>query len=289
MKDSPVNPGDIVAGKYRVERVLGSGGMGVVLAARHIGLGHAVALKLMLSTRKADAMAHERFLREARATVSLRSHHVARALDVGTLDNGVAYMVMEYLDGADLQVIMEQRGPLSVEEAVEYVLQACEAIAEAHAAGVVHRDLKPANMFLTTNADGSPCVKVLDFGISKIMGAEGGLTGNAQAIGSPLYMSPEQINSSKNVDERADVWSMGVVLYQLLSGSTPFHADTIQQLCMRVLFGAPTPIEDLRSGIPAALKAVIAQCFEKDRDRRWPTIAAFAAALGAFATGRAEP
>lgn len=137
MNDSLVNPGDVVAGKYRVEREIGSGGMGVVVAARHIGLGHAVALKLMRPTRSgASAEAHERFLREGRASVNLRSHHVARALDVGTLDNGVAYMVMKYLDGADLLAVMEERGPLPVDEAVEYVLQACEAIAEAHAAGI---------------------------------------------------------------------------------------------------------------------------------------------------------
>jgi serine/threonine-protein kinase len=287
MRDSPVKPGDVLAGKYRVERELGVGGMGIVVAARHLDLDQLVAVKLMLQNKGGNVEGQKRFVREARAAARLRSQHVGRVLDVGTLENGTPYMVMEYLEGRDLASLLESRGTLEVGEAVEYVLQVCEAVAEAHTAGIVHRDLKPANLFLTERPDGSPCVKVLDFGVSKVLGDEGKLTTDRQALGSPLYMSPEQMNSSAQVDARSDIWAMGIILYELLAGKTPFHAEGIQQLCMRVMFGPPIPLGDYRPGIPPSLEAVILQCLEKERDRRWPHIAAFAAALGPFAPARA--
>jgi eukaryotic-like serine/threonine-protein kinase len=192
--------GDILLGKYRIERILGRGGMGVVLAAMHLQLNQRVAIKMLVVEATHDIVA--RFLREARASVRLKSEHVARVLDVGELPNGAPYMVMEYLEGKDLSALIRSEGGRTVEEAVEYVLHACEGIAEAHAAGIVHRDLKPANLFLTKAADGSDTVKVLDFGISKAATGEDpdtgmGLTKTSAVLGSPLYMSPEQMKSPR--------------------------------------------------------------------------------------------
>ncbi|MFT3765795.1 MAG: protein kinase [Minicystis sp.] len=286
MNHVPVRPGDVLAGKYRVDRILGKGNMGVVVAATHVELGQRVALKFMLG--QPDPEGRERFLREARAVVRLKSHHVARVLDVGTLEDGAPYIVMEFLEGRDLAAILTAGGPLPVDRAVEYVLHACEAVGEAHAAGIVHRDLKPANLFLTHDVSGAPCVKVLDFGISKLSGGVE-LTQDAQALGSPLYMSPEQMNSSRDVDARADVWALGVTLYQLVAGKTPFHADTVQALCARVLFGAPTPLAELLRAPPPGLEAAILRCIQRDVDRRCRNVAELAASLAPFAPASARP
>jgi serine/threonine-protein kinase len=285
---SPVNPGDILMDKYRIDRLLGMGGMGVVVAATHIGLQQRVAIKFMLANKVAAREQYERFLREARAAVRLKSEHVARVSDVGTMETGAPYMVMEYLDGRDLSAVLADRGPLPITEAIDHVLQACEAVGEAHAAGIVHRDLKPANLFLTTSAGGADCIKVLDFGISKTADSELALTQEAAVLGSPLYMSPEQMRASKDADARSDIWALGVVLYELLAGKTPFHADQVQALCARVFFGEPTPIGTLRSDVPPGLEAAILQSLEKERERRWRNVAELAAALAPFGSARAS-
>ncbi len=202
--NAPVSVGDVLAGKYRTERLLGMGAMGVVVEATHIDLDQRVALKFLLAQRTTHQQLHERFLREARASVCLKSQHVTRVTDVGTLASGAPYMVMELLVGSDLDDLLQRRGKVPIGEAVEYVLQACEAVAEAHRMGIVHRDLKPANLFLTSGADGSPFVKVLDFGVSKFTGAALKLTAEGQAVGSPLYMSPEQMQGKLDVDARSD-------------------------------------------------------------------------------------
>src|SRR5689334_6553526 len=218
---SPVLPGQMLAGKYRVERILGTGGMGVVVAAKHVELNILVAIKFLLPHVLSNQTAVARFAREARAAVRIKSEHVARVSDVGTLESGAPYMVMEYLDGGDLSAWLKERGALPVEQAVEFVLQASEAIAEAHALGIVHRDLKPSNLFVTRRRDGSMTVKVLDVGISKttsIDAAAMDMTATTAVMGSPLYMSPEQLQSSKDVDARSDIWSLGIILYELLAG-----------------------------------------------------------------------
>src|SRR3954463_12881127 len=199
-----VRAGDILAGKYRIDRVLGVGGMGVVVAAHHMQLDERVAVKFLLPRALKNPEAVTRFIREARAAVKIKSEHVARVTDVGRLENGAPYIVMEYLEGLDLGAWLQQRGPLPVSQAVEFLLQACEAIAEAHALGIVHRDLKPANLFVIRRPDGGLSVKVLDFGIAKRIGAARGanITSTAAVMGSPLYMSPEQLNSSKDADAR---------------------------------------------------------------------------------------
>jgi eukaryotic-like serine/threonine-protein kinase len=288
MRNAPVEPGDILAGKYRVERLLGTGSMGVVVAAVHVELGQRVAVKFMRSAGHVDADARERFLREARAAVRLRSQHVARVLDVGTLDGGAPYIVMEFLEGRDLAALLKDDGPLALADAVEYVLQTCEAVGEAHAAGIVHRDLKPANLFVTQDVSGSPCIKVLDFGISKITGAALALTDDAQALGSPFYMSPEQMNSSRDVDARTDIWALGVLLYELIAGQTPFHSETLPELYGRVLTGRPTPLRERRSDVPPELDAAILRCLQGDREQRWKDVAEFAFALAPHAPARAQ-
>lgn len=288
MNHSPYSPGDVFIGRYRVERVLGAGNMGLVLAATHIGLEQRVAIKFMLPG-KAPAEQYQRFLREARACAKLKTQHVAKVLDVGTTPDGAPYMIIEYLDGRDLAAELAARGQLPFEEAVECILQASEAIAEAHAAGIVHRDIKPANMFLTRAPDGAPCVKVLDFGISKVKDTNLALTSDMQALGSPLYMSPEQFDSAKEVDARTDIWALCVSLYELVAGLTPFHATKIEELCARVFMKPPTPLSNYRNDAPPGFEGVLFQGLEKERDRRYPNVAALAAALAPFSPPRAAP
>ncbi len=282
--DDPVKPGDVLSNKFRVERVLGIGGMGVVVAATHLQLGQLVALKFMLRAAMQFPDNVSRFEREARAAVRLRSDHVAKVTDVGRLDDGAPYMVMEFLEGEDVDRYLRREGPLPIQTAVDFVLQASEAIAEAHALGIVHRDLKPKNLFLTQRLNGEPLVKVLDFGVSKIVGAEElSLTQTTQVLGSPSYMSPEQLRASRDVDQRTDIWALGAILYELLTTTVPFPASTLTQLTAMVISEPPRPIETLRPDIPPELRAAILRCLEKPVDARFQTVADFAAALAPFA------
>ncbi len=278
--------GQILAGKYRIERVLGRGGMGLVVAAMHLQLGELVALKFLLPEAISNPEALARFDREARAAVRIKSEHVARVSDVGVLDNGAPYMVMEYLQGLDLSVWLAQRGVLPPEQAVEFVLQACEAIAEAHALGIVHRDLKPANLFVIERPDGGLSVKVLDFGISKTTGPSSygaAMTRTSAVLGSPLYMAPEQMQSAKDVDSRADIWALGVLLYELVSGRTPFPGETMAELVLKVVTAPPVALRAVCAHVPAGLEAAVHKCLQKDRAARFPTVAELAAALFEFA------
>lgn len=289
MDNAPVRAGDVLAGKFEVERVLGEGGMGVVVAARHLELDQRVAVKFLLPEIAKRNDAAERFRREARAAVKIKSEHVARVLDVGSNEDGVPYMVMEYLEGHDLGDELRERGQLPIEEAVRYLLEACEAVAEAHAAGIVHRDLKPANLFLARRADGTRLVKVLDFGISKSVSggsaADLSLTATSALIGSPLYMSPEQMHSAKSVDTRTDIWSLGAILYQLLANRPPYVAESIPSLCSALLNDTPPPLSDFRDDVPAGLQEAISKALAKDRGVRWQNVADFCVALVPFAPG----
>ena len=285
-----VREGDVLADKYRVERVLGTGGMGIVVAARHLRLEERVAIKFLHPDALINAEAVARFEREARAAAKIKSEHVARVSDVGTLDNGCPYMIMEYLEGEDLAQWVQQRGPLAIDQAVEFILQTCEAMAEAHGLGIVHRDLKPANLFCIRRADGLLSIKVLDFGISKVGGSGPGLdiTHADAVMGSPLYMSPEQMVSARSVDARTDIWAMGVILYELISGSGPFRGENYPEVCMSIA-SQPTPL--LRTTLPdtpASLDAVIAKCLQKDRKKRYSNVAELAVALAPFAPKRAK-
>lgn len=267
-------------GKYTVERVLGSGGMGVVVAARHRDLQEVFAIKFLLPEALADDSAVERFLREARSAARLKGEHVVRVHDVGRLDSGAPYMLMEHLSGCDLRVLLRSRGPLPVVEASGYVLQVCEAIAEAHAEGIVHRDLKPANLFLVRRSHGRSCMKVLDFGISKqLKDGAPDLTQAGALLGSPMYMSPEQMIRTKEVDGRSDIWALGVVLYELVTGVSPFAAESMPEIIGRVLQEEPPALSQLRSGIPAAFDALVARCLQKQPAARFQAVGELAEAL----------
>jgi serine/threonine-protein kinase len=234
-----------------------------------------------------------RFSNEARSAAKIQSEHVARVLDVGVLDDGSPYMVMEYLEGTDLAGLIKQRGSIPGPEAIEYVLQACEALAEAHVAGIVHRDLKPANLFLTRRADGSPSVKVLDFGISKAAlsndGAGQALTQTAAVLGSPSYMAPEQLKSARQADPRTDIWALGIILHELMTGACAFQADTVPELYVSILQAPPTALRQRLPNAPPALEAVLLRCLEKDPARRYASVGELALALAEFAPTRAQP
>lgn len=282
-----VREGDVLAGKYRIERVLGIGGMGVVVAAHHLQLDERVAIKFLLSEMLANAEAMARFSREARAAVKIKSEHVARVFDVGTLETGAPYMVMEYLDGGDLGAWLQQRGPLPIEQAVDFVIQACVAVAEAHGLGIVHRDLKPSILFCVRGADGRFAIKVLDFGISKVTtfnaSGPGSTTKTSAVIGSPLYMSPEQMQSAKDVDARTDIWALGIVLYELLTGRVPFSGETMAEIIVKIATHTPEPLRAFRPDIGDGLDVVFRRCTEKDRDQRYRNVAELGLALLPFA------
>jgi serine/threonine protein kinase len=285
-----VKAGDVLAGKYRIDRVLGAGGMGAVVEAHHIQLEDKVALKFLLPEALSRPEAVTRFLREARAAVRIKSEHVARVTDVGQLENGAPYMVMEYLEGGDLEAMLARGGPLPPEQAVDFVLQASEAIAEAHTLGIVHRDLKPANLYCIRRADGHLSIKVLDFGISKVTtpGSQHNMTQTAAMIGSPVYMSPEQMQSAKDVDARTDIWATGAILFELISGRTPFWSESITDLAVKVVNDPAPPLAELVPTVPAGLAQVVATCLEKARERRYQNMGDLAVALAPFGSKRAR-
>jgi serine/threonine-protein kinase len=283
-------PGDVLGRRYKVERILAVGGMGAVLSAIDITKNETVAVKVMLPAAMEVDGAVTRFQREAQAAAKIVSDHVVHISDVGTLESGAPFMVMEYLAGDDLGEIVGEGKVLPVHEAVDYVLQACEAMAEAHKLGIVHRDLKPSNLFLTRRPNGAACVKVLDFGISKFTGSdvfaagEGSLTATRAMMGSPLYMSPEQVRSAKNVDRRTDIWSLGIILFELVTGRLPFEADTAGAICAMIAADDPVPMRWMNKDLPEELEKIVLHCLEKEPAARYQDVAELADALRPYAT-----
>lgn len=286
--ESAVSIGQVLAAKYRIERVLGEGGMGIVVAATHLQLDQLVALKFIRREAMANPEIVSRFEREARAAVRLKSEHVARILDVGWLESGAPFMVMEHLEGQDLSSLLRQHGPLEVSTACDFIVQACDAIAEAHGLEIVHRDLKPGNLFLASTSHGQRVIKVLDFGISKSQSrlSAPDMTRTQAIMGSPGYMSPEQMRSTKNVDGRTDLWSLGVILYELVAGRAPFEADTFTALCLKVSMDPPPPLPalGLRAALPPGFEEVVARALQKDPALRYQSARELAHALAPFGT-----
>lgn len=291
----PIGAGDVLLKKYRVERLIGEGGTGIVVSATHVQLEQRVAIKFLRRALESDEL-RTRFEREARAMGKIESEHVVLVLDAGALDDGAPYMVMEYLDGRDLARVLKEDGPLPVEEAVDCMMQVCEALAQAHDAGIVHRDLKPANLFLTRRPeDDAVHVKVVDFGISKILdkkltddGKPHEVTSAFTVLGSPRYMAPEQVRNSKEVDGRADLWSVGAVLFQLVTGEHAFDAETNVQASLAVLTAEPRSLRELAPHAPPGLEVVVRQCLTKDVTKRFQTARELAEALRPFASDRAK-
>jgi serine/threonine-protein kinase len=275
--------GQVLRGKYRIETVLGRGGMGTVALATHLGLGSRVAVKLLRAREDASATVAVRFAREARLAAQIMSEHVVRILDVDVTDAGEPFFVMELLTGTDLGAVVARDGAQPVSRAVDWTLQACEALGEAHARGIVHRDIKPANLFLHDKPDGSRIVKLLDFGISKLHAPdELGVTDTATVVGSPLFMSPEQLLSTKSVDHRTDLWSLGVTLYQLLTGALPFPAESTTALAAHIAASEPIALEQARPDLPAELAAAVMRCVRKSPAERPADVIELAQALAPF-------
>jgi serine/threonine protein kinase len=273
--------GDVIAGKYRIDSILGEGGMGIVYEAEHLILRQRVAIKALLPGTAVSAEVIERFSFEASTVARITSEHVVRVMDAGTLPNGSPYLVMEYLAGCDLETLLGRRGPLPPGEVVDFALQALEALAHAHAAGIVHRDLKPANLFLANAKGGRKILKLLDFGISKSLGMA---PDDDRLLGSPTYMSPEQLEKNASIDLRTDLWSLGVVIYQLISGATPFGGDLVQ-LVTAIRRADPISLHARDPRIPAGLSDVVARCLRREASERWRSAAELAAALVPFGTG----
>ena len=279
--------GDVLAGKYRLEKVAGEGGMGVVYAAQHLVLKQRVAVKVLLPAAACSEHVVERFAREAQAAARIMSEHVARVMDAGTTATGAPFLVMEYLEGCDLEELLAVEGPLPMTDVVDYLLQALEALAHAHAVGLVHRDIKPANLFLACRADGGNVIKMLDFGISKTLESrpeDRVLTGQA-VLGSPVYMPPEQLRNAKDIDARADLWSLGVVAYELLCGRPPFDGDGVGEIFAAILEKEAEPLHARNWRLPPELSAIIAKCIQRKPDDRWADAAVLAKALKPYGSG----
>jgi len=285
VEESPlVRPGEVLAGKYEIVRIIGQGGMGAVFEGMHRSLGQKVAIKVLHANVARIPEAITRFTREASTAARLQSPHVARVSDVDVLPSGMPFMVMEYLDGLDLDAELRRRGRLEIQEAVDYVLQACLAMVEAHEMGIVHRDLKPHNLFLVRLEEGR-MVKVLDFGISKITQPGGAsVTQTSSALGTPQYMSPEQIRSAKHVDARTDIWSLGVILYELIGGRPPFGGESPTAVIAAITTDQPTPLATRRPDTPPALSAIVMRALEKDPAARFRDVRSLAEALAPYGT-----
>ena len=292
---APVRVGEVVADKYLIEQTLGVGGMGVVVAARDQLLDRRVAIKFLLPKLAGSDTAVQRFTREARAATRVTSEHVVRLLEIEKLPSGTPFFVMEYLEGSDLRALLREQGPLSPSLAVDYVLQALQAVAEGHVKGIVHRDIKPGNLFLTARADGTALIKVLDFGIAKTLESDAAestaLTSSDDVrLGSPAYMPPEQLQNPRDVDKRSDIWSLGATLYELLCARPPFVGPGYLELASRILSQPPIPLseQEVPSTLPNGLEQVLKKCLEKDRNARYANAAELAAALAPFGTADAQ-
>ena len=286
MSDPPPLPeGTIIAGKLRVVRQLGAGGMGAVYEVEHEFTKHRRALKMLHADMLEHPMVVARFIREASAAGHIGNPHIVETFDAGKLDGGEPYIVMEMLQGETLSDRLEKVRRLALPELVDVIRQACDGIQAAHDAGIVHRDLKPENIFLIER-DGRPFVKILDFGVSKfdptLTGGADGTTKEGSALGTPYYMSPEQVDGDKDLDARTDVYALGVILYQCACGKRPFKADALPKLAVLIHEGKPAPLSERRPELPVGFVEVVHKAMARDRNLRFPTPRELGAALEPF-------
>ena len=294
----PVSPypqaGEVLEGKYRVEQLLGEGGMGAVAKATHMLRRAPVAIKFMSPAVLALQGAVERFVNEGVAASQIDSDHVVKVFDVGRMPTGAPYLVMEYLDGCDLgQLLAREGGRLDQTRTVHFGLQILRALQTAHASGIIHRDMKPSNCFVI-NKDGEPdFVKLVDFGISKVRsddaaGRSANLTRTNSALGTPLYMSPEQARSPRDVDHRADLYSVGAILYELLTGRTPYISESGEytEILFKIFTTEPEPLRSLRPEIDDGLAAIVHHALTRDPNQRFSSASEFAEALAPWADER---
>ena len=289
--EPPLVIGEVIDGRYLIEERLGEGGMASIYRATHLQLDQPVAIKVASESLLSMPGIVERFLQEARAATRLKTPHVARVHDVGKLTSGAPYMVMELLEGRDLDAVLREDFPLPVTQAVDYVLQACEALAEVHGRGMGHRDVKPGNLFVVRGADGRPWVKLIDFGIARAVSPvadDSRLTQPHLVMGSPRYMAPEQIEAAFSVDERADIYSLGVVLYELLTGQTPFEGETLLDFLYAATKAERVPPSRLNADVPRGLDTVVLECIEAQAANRFANVAELASALVPFGDARAH-
>jgi len=283
LHDCPVVVGELLARKYRVEHLIGVGGMGIVVAAWHAELEHRVAIKFLRQSFAAHPEAAERFRREARAGAKITSDHVVRVLDVATLEDGVPYMVMEYLEGENLERLLEKVGPLDTREVCSIVLQVCDALADAHSNAIIHRDLKPANIYLMRRPGRPPLVKVLDFGVSKSLALNTAphlkLTQGTMLVGSPLYMSPEQLDFTREIDARSDVWGLGVLMFELLTKQMPFSGESLPQIVRAVMKAERPPLRQLAPNAAEEMERILSGCLAVDPTDRFESAEKLARAL----------
>lgn len=279
----PLGPQRLIAHRYRIEHEIAAGGMGVVYRATQLGLDRSVAFKVMHRGLASSPEALERFGTEARVTAHLKGAHVVDVLDMGQLEDGTPFIVYEYLDGRDLRELITERTRIPMAEAVDYIVQVCEALAEAHAAGIVHRDIKPENLLVTRAPEGAELIKLLDFGVSKCAGeVHRSMTDPGNALGSPQYMAPEQMLDPSSVDARSDIWAVGAVLHEMLTGRSPFERGTIPAICAAVHNSHPPSVSDLRPEVPTEVDAVVARCMKKDPAARFSDVGQIALALAPF-------
>lgn len=281
MAETSLEPDDVIDGKYRIVRLLGKGGMGWVFEGDNELIHRRVAIKVLRASMAGNQTAARRFRKEAQAAGRIGSKHIVEVLDLGELESGEPYMVLEYLDGVTLKERFKSKGTLSPEEAIALLLQLLDGLGKAHEAGIVHRDLKPDNVFIIKDEAGNDFIKILDFGVSKFRTIDPNsmeVTKSGVIMGTPYYMSPEQIEATKNVDQRADIYAVGVLLYEALSGRVPYSADSLHDLLMKILTHKAIPIDTV-SDIDAGLATIVGKAMSRKLEERFQTADEFAAAL----------